>query len=327
MNRRSLKVDEENLTFVVQGPSVELNGKDLTLRLFSSIREWFPLSRILFSTWKNPNPNYLEFLDKIVINSDPGAEYFLDYPATLNNVNRQIVSTYQGLKSVETQYAIKVRSDLIFYNRKILKALQIDEIEGRNPKWSFLQRNVLVSNQTSINPRLCTPIPFHLCDWIHAGQTKDLLEIWSIPLMPSTDFRYFSKISRPEHVFDPYLSRFHPEVYITKSFVQKYISLDFEHSYDASEENIELSEKIIANNFIIKSNLQLGLKSQKYNKPYSVFLKMYTHKDWRKLAMREGMTLNPFEFDLVSIVRPLLKFFKPYRVLADWFKSRKRARM
>ena len=199
-------MNEKDLTFVVQGPIAYMKQENLTLNLISSIKKFFPNSKILLSTWDNPNLHEIPFLDYLVVNLDPGAEIFLDNPVTFNNVNRQIVSTYEGLKRVKTKFAVKVRSDLIFTNNRILNSLRNIDFAGRNTEYSVLRNHIVVSNQTSINPKRGQVLPFHICDWIWAGRVDDLLDVWKIPLMPDNEFRFFA------------------EEYVSKKFNSSYMS-------------------------------------------------------------------------------------------------------
>jgi hypothetical protein len=158
-----------------------------------------------------------------------------------------------------------------------------------------------------VDPRRQITAVFTLCDWIYAGLTSDLLEIWSIPLMPREWFRYFHKSKGNVEYRAKYLSRYFPEEYIFRTFVQKKISFVQAHSYDVNEELILLSEKILANNIVIKSNLQLGVRSQKHSKPISVLLNMYSYKSWKKLAQAEGLVVRDSQFDLVGFVLPIVR--------------------
>jgi len=307
MNHTQRKIFAGDVTFVVQGPILDNPRHKITSILIQSIRRYFPESKILISTWVGENTGSLPEVEKIIYCSDPGATVFLEQPKTFNNVNRQIVSTKQGLDEVNTKYAIKVRSDLILKNNRILNSLSYLDPSGRNTKYKYLNSYVLVTNQTSVNPRNQYRYPFAICDWFWAGRTEDLLDIWDIKLMPEEWFRYFGE----KEIFAKhnlkYLSRYFPESYITSTFIRKKRDLEFEDSFDVSQDNIELSEDIIANNFIIKSNWQLGIQNQKHRKPLRTLIPMYTFTDWRKMAIRRNVKVIDNQFDALRFILPLLK--------------------
>lgn len=334
MIRNERNILARDVTFVVQGPILENLKQKITGNLIRSIRKYFPESQILVSTWVGENTKSLPLVEKIIYSSDPGAIVFLEQPRTFNNVNRQIVSTKRGLDEVNSKYAIKVRSDLILKNNKILNSLSHLEPSDRNTEYKYLNSYVLVTNQTSVNPRKLYRYPFAICDWFWAGRTEDLLDIWDIKLMPEEWFRYFDEEEVLAKHNTRYLSRYFPETYITSTFIRKKQQLVFEDSFDVSQNNIELSENIIANNFIIKSNWQLGIQSQKHHKPLRVLIPMYTFSDWRKMAIERNIKVIDNQFDALRFILPLLaKFYWVHKIVAklkilsnssyDYFRSAK----
>ena len=299
-----------SLTFVIQGPNLDTDENKITSNLILSIRNFFPDSTIIFSTWENETIHKLPNLDKIVFNSDPGGILYHKELNILNNVNRQIVSTLNGLLGVETEYAIKVRSDLVFKSNVIVNNLKYLGLSGGDQNFKLLSNHVVVSNQTSVDPRKRLAYPFHLCDWIYCGKTQDLINIWDIPLMPEDWFQSFAPDDTFNNVGNSYLSRYLPESYIISSFVKKYMDISFQDSYDIKNNNIEISELIIANNFIVKSNFQLGIRSQKYNKKIRTLLPMYTYTSWKNLAKKKDIEGFEIQLDLLAIILPIINSFK-----------------
>ncbi len=300
---------DSDVTFVIQGPNLDTFHHKITSKLILSIHKNFPKSQIVFSTWECENIRGLPKVDKIVFSKDPGATLFLESPPTLNNVNRQIVSTKRGLDEVNSEYAVKIRSDLLFLNNNILRSFPFLDPDGRSDEFKFLQSYVLVSNQTSVNPRKMYKYPFCICDWFWAGRTEDLLDIWSIPLMPEPWFRYFQEDDVMAKHGNPYLSRYFPESYITSTFIRKKRDLQFEDSFDCASDNINLSEDIISNNFVIKSNWQLGICSQKYRKPVRTLIPMYTFRTWRKMAEQRSIRIVDSQFDALHYLLPVIRKF------------------
>lgn len=120
-------IEGHEITFVVQGPVQIFDGRDqpenATELCISSIRKYFPDSTILLSTWHEQDLSGLDF-DELVENEDPGP---LDYGPIRGNINRQIVSTRNGLQNVKTKWAAKIRSDH-FFQRDPLFLAQYQEI-------------------------------------------------------------------------------------------------------------------------------------------------------------------------------------------------------
>ena len=93
------------ITFVIQGQVV-----DATKKTIASIRKLFPESKVILSTWKGENIDEI-FTDKVIENIDVGPtviEFNKNLKPRTVNINRQIVSTINGLKSVDTKFAVKI---------------------------------------------------------------------------------------------------------------------------------------------------------------------------------------------------------------------------
>ena len=92
----------KDISVVVQGP---IHTQDnLTKRVLESVRTHLPDAELILSTWKGSQIDGLD-CDVLLLNDDPGA---------INgyNVNRQIVSTRNGLQKATRTYAVKLRTDM-----------------------------------------------------------------------------------------------------------------------------------------------------------------------------------------------------------------------
>lgn len=165
-------ISSDKITVVVQGAIVPDKGKG-TKEVCESVRKLLPRAEIILSTWENSN--YQDILyDKVLENEDPGAldsQYEgRDKRAVRNNFNRQLVSTFQGIREAGREYVMKLRSDSVIQNLGFLQYYEeygkngtIACFEPRNPWGEFL-------NQLS------------LCDfWFFAPKEK-MQELWDIPL-------------------------------------------------------------------------------------------------------------------------------------------------
>jgi len=308
---------QNELTFIVQGPTFGNRGEKFAQYSCESIRTYFPKSTIILSTWVGQNLQNIDF-DKLVLSQDPGAEVVIDSSKTLNNVNRQIVSTLAGLKSSDTKYSIKIRSDLIFINDNLLSILNKRPIKKNKFSEDLTEEYVVVSNVTTINPSVSLVLPHHPCDWIYAGLTTDLHQIWDIELMPKSWFRYYSNNPWPKDVWHEknYLSLFRPESYIWSSFLKKYKKINFMNSFDSSQTNLSNSNKFIALNLMIQTNKSIGIESLKNKITRITLMPSYTEIEWSKLAVyfgRDAIISSPkYEHYIILILR---KFRTPLTFL------------
>ena len=112
---RELSIDPHDISFVIQGAVT-----DITPVCLESIRRFFPESLIIFSTERRQSAKNLDY-DILVESDDVGGIPFKKNSATddpLCNMNRQLISTANGLKRVETKYAMKLRADSILTGRR-----------------------------------------------------------------------------------------------------------------------------------------------------------------------------------------------------------------
>jgi WavE lipopolysaccharide synthesis len=269
------------------------------------LRQVFPKAEIILSTWEGSDVSQLEF-DKVVFNKDPGAYIFNDHQQLYMNLNRQVVSTVGGLKLVSRKYAMKVRTDMLFDSISCLDYLNQYLNKVRTDQYQLLKDRVLVTTITSFNPRKEVPYPHFPCDWLFLGLTEDICDIFHIPLTNEPSFsRWYENHPKPKNHYDPYsLAQYQPESYIWSTFVKKKVDLCFEYSSDISNNNIEISEAIFANNLVICSPSQLGFISLKYDWKIDVFPTRYTHLEWLKLYRKicdQNLKDNRIDFERISI--------------------------
>jgi hypothetical protein len=192
--------------------------------------------------------------DAVVQSEDPGAiEY---YPGLYYNLNRQIVSTRAGLDSVDSLYAVKMRTDTQIVGRKVTALLS--EAEDA----SLFSRKILALDLFFRDPRKYKWMLFHIGDIFQIGKTKDLQDLWSIPLAPEPEtsrwnlgkFSIFNEC--PE-----LMMRYVPEQYIFVAFLAKHnIDASLIYPCELDLEKSVLSELLISENFSIFTYEELGLR-------------------------------------------------------------------
>jgi hypothetical protein len=261
-----------DLSVVVQGPVVggprDPADQQLTRRCLTSIRRCLPDAQIILSTWRGSDLQGLPF-DVLIENEDPGPVYYPDLPGKSNNVNRQIVTTRNGLLAADRRYTLKLRSDMLVQGTGF--ACYFDRFPKRCD-WSFLKSKVVASTIYARIPGQIWQWPFHPSDWFFFGETEDVLDIWDVPLAPEPDFTtWFVNRSRPPNDQSPsHMARYVPEQYIWLSFLRKHREVRCEYQWDLSADTILATEKSFAGNLILISPRQAQLSFAKYA----------THKRW-----------------------------------------------
>ena len=286
------RVDSSDISVVIQGP-VAPNTSDI----IQTFRRILPGAEIILSTWKGQSAAGLG-PDKTIYSEDPG---FLVQnrnrkdTGPYNNVNRQIVSTLAGLRAAGRPYALKTRSDVFVEKADWLE--HFGRYDLKAPPTIFKGR-VLVNNYCGRNPRR-VPLPFFWSDWIFFGETTDLLDIFDIPLFSGQDAAWFESHPRRGFLYIDNLNRYVPEQWICSMFLRKHRPLEFDCLYDATRENIELTERFLAENTVILDREQWGLRFVKYNPALHLVKSALLHfRDWnilyRKYALGEegGYWLN-----------------------------------
>jgi hypothetical protein len=306
-----MNITSKDLSFVIQGSIRDRTYLNYTNKLIKSVEKNLPGSNVIVSTFDSSLIKEIS-CKNIVVSNDPGSQICRPTDQIFNNVNRQIVSTNAGLLTVDTEYAVKIRNDMLLKNSSILKILNNLPIK-RSGQFNVTEQFVIACNFSSVNPKKMLKLPYHPCDWFYAGLTKDIRNIWDIKLQTDTDANYFSRNSKfdesPHRRGD--LNRFRPEAFIWKSFLEKHRSISFDHSYDLSKDSISVSNKYLAYNLSIYSLNRLGLKSQKYTQKIDSKSKMFSMLDYRILLddnkIKNSFPTMDFEALVVSLYRFLTK--------------------
>ena len=181
-----IKIPNKEITFVLQGPIIHEN--EVTRKSCESIKKYFPESKLILSTWKNSNSNNLN-IDQKIESVDPGANYYYYFNdnETLNNINRMITSSYNGLTSVKTKFSVKLRSDMYLQSNNLSKLLGIVNTSNCN----YARKKIIIPSNMAINPDRELKLLFHPSDNFFAGISEDLIDLFDIPLMNNEQMTYF----------------------------------------------------------------------------------------------------------------------------------------
>lgn len=285
-----------DISVVIQGKILGLPGEpyqmQLTQQCIESVRNFIPAAEIILSTWEGSIVKHLKY-DKVIFNKDPGAVSYSDLePFFFNNNNRQIVSTYNGLKAATKTYAVKMRGDCKFTDTDFVYYLK--EFP-RGEQYSFFKQRIIIPTKYSRNPRRIAQL-IHPSDIFQVGLLEDLLSLWSIPLQPEPETTRAIPVNKK--IFNNSLRggihrmKFGAEQYTWYAFC-KMRGLDLELKYFSNlpVSKILASDVSIINNFVIQDALKLGIiLPAKMFDHYDEDL--YTHEEWMNLSKRYAQKIS-----------------------------------
>lgn len=285
-----MKIENKDISFVLQGPvSASKNRaqqEGVTEKNITSIRQLFPGSEIILSTWKGQDTAGLD-IDKLILLDDPGQNSVFNNgeEKKLNN-NRQLYSSHQGLKAVNTRYAAKVRTDNIINGRGFVELFEQFFSAPRDPEYTYLGNRVVTSSTFFLSSHIGQPVYFHKSDLFDFGETQDLLKIWPESLVPEL---HFNKQSG-------YKSR-HPatEQFLCLHWISKLTNKKLHINTKAGDDaglGSKFWESFIANNLVICEPGKMGLDvTVRFYKRGNIALE-YDLDDWKHAA---GLAEKPMD--------------------------------
>lgn len=296
------KISDRDLSFVVQGNVAidKVSGENFTRKACESIRHYFPHAEIILSTWKGQNIQ--DIPHDIACFSSPIETHSIIRPdgkSYFHTVNHEIITSRKGIELCQRKYAVKIRSDMVFYGEDILKYLHCYENHATE-NYRFFQERVLVLPCYNYR-RTKLAYPYNICDWIYAGLQADLLDLFSIPLEDYRDLRIRDgeEIPRVE-------DNMGAEQYIWVAYLRKKEHLGgFYNRESFSPEEWLDFEKTIAENFVFLSADKMKVNILK--SPFASYASrpvlsqgLYTNLEWKRLYNSYGggrvkIVYNPLE--------------------------------
>lgn len=280
-------INPKDFSVIIQGPVIgsanDTEDKQLTVRCIKSIRQHLPGAEIIISTWEGHDVSYLDY-DHVVFNTDPGSISYNDFKLknVYNNNNRQITTTYNGLKLATRKYAVKMRGDFYLKNAGFIEYL--DKYPETN-KYKFFSSRILVPTYFFRDPEKA-PVLFHISDLFMVGHTADLINLWDIPLQPEPEttraFDYSVQFANDPFKSDQFKMRYASEQYIWYAFSKK-MGLDLSLNYFCEVPTNRISDAIIStiDNFLVLSIEQMGIDMPDRLKHWEK--QLYTFKKWELL--------------------------------------------
>lgn len=288
-------IDTKDISIVIQG-AVDLIA---TPKCVQAAKESFPGAEIILSTWKNSNVVEID-VDKILYNSDPGG---IKCSHAIDNTNRQIISSRNGVNHATKQYILKIRSDCCIKSPKMLEFWNL--YPDRDDSFQWFEHRVIMPTLYCKRMLDCyskIPTPFHYSDWLQFGLSKDIKRIWDINTVIAKEFRDFYSA---QNYMGNKLQRiwlemkYVAETYIFYSGIKKvFPQIKYDGFADYNSENIFQSEQILFNNFILlePNNIDIVIEKEPYRsiiKDISAFRKnqpgcYYTENDFKEIYERRN---------------------------------------
>lgn len=312
-----MKIDSSEISVIIQGPvvhrSYQYGEQSITQAAINSVRLLLPDAEIILSTWegeKSPSP----LVDIVVLTSDPGAQR-VKADSLPNNINRQILSTVNGLKHASRRYCLKLRTDIVLNSSEFLNYFS-DEIQEQS-EYSLFQHRIVTNNLTSRNPnRYFQGCPFfnwkllfHISDHVQFGLRNDLLLLWDIPMQTESDANYFMDKIHPERFRLNETSRLAPEQYVAVNCLKKKFDIDFLDYSEWSEEKEYQSESLLMSNFVFLEDSKFSITFPKYHTKHEARFESIRYNSRDKLPVKsvrrkisKGIVKS---IEFVSIVIPV----------------------
>lgn len=267
-----------DISVIVQG-AVDPQYTSICL---NRIRYLLPGAEIILATQLGMNTERLNY-DRLVLTTDPGNTVADEVAKIGNNVNRQLLTTQEGLKVATKPYALKLRSDILLEGDDFVRWFEHFE----NLQTAIFKKRILICNYYTRNPRIF-PCCFHPSDWIAFGFTEDLRKFFSAPLQTEEEAYWFKTHNKQSEIFKNYLPRFTPEQHICIHFLRQYEEIQIDDYYDRSKNLILQTERMLADCFVVLDyQKQLKMHFPKYN-PNRYYEKhtLISHWQWKALYQR-----------------------------------------
>lgn len=221
-----------DLCILIQGEYTEIT--ESVMRHFKAQDSHGAL--FVLSTWK-ANQSDVDFESlpancKVIFSDDPGgppAKYFSGSRCAPLNIERQRVSTLNGIKESNQGYIAKIRSDSLFSIWDLFVTLGSCEIN--------LSEQIVCLRYGTINPVGPWPLPFHVGDWFYFGERKRVEALFSKSMNETENARYYlyQKKERSIKTEHQNFSRYTPETYFALCMLNEMYSpkifKDFSSAY------------------------------------------------------------------------------------------------
>ncbi len=321
-------VDSKDISVVIQG---EISDKKQVQSCIHNIRRYLPSAEIVLSTWENTNVDKLDY-DILVSSRDPGGFDMQPVTWKKNNVNRQIISTINGIKKANRKYVLKLRTDCLIKNSNFLKYFNSRLMQNlkRVKEYSVFKNRILIDSLFTRNSEYnsCTQVGlcFHPSDIWMFGLKEDLEMLFDIPLQN----QYIVNINGKNYQYRT------PEQYLWTNCLEKNNwSIFMDTCLYNTPYTSECSLNSIINNFFVLNHKKSGIKFPKKFKKHPKFtfkyvlttkryLELYKEyisssykipKEFKYETLNDVFGLNKYITELKDLLKPfnfIAKILKPF---------------
>ncbi|WP_346664649.1 WavE lipopolysaccharide synthesis family protein [uncultured Mailhella sp.] len=309
---------DKDISVVIQGA---LSAH--TPEVLRSVRRFLPASELILSTWKGADVDGLD-ADVVILNDDPGG-CICTRSGIVQNLNRQLVSTREGIRRATRKFVLKLRSDTRLTGSGFLDFWT--RFPQREKAFSLFSRRLLVCSFYTRPPFWKKQAYlYHPSDWTSFGLKEDMLLLWDVPPVKEPDFSQYFCREYPDGTW----TRFFPEQYFLIACMAKLgVPAGIRSQRDYSEDLALRSQHILLNNFVILDyGKQFTISCAKYPSIYSdskvqsyrnflIFYKKYCDCFYpvsRKLVWRELLgiedALDNIKFHVFRIRRHKNRIFE-----------------
>ena len=303
----------ESISFVMQGPFADGDDFDSNDAILA-LKQIFPKSEVIVSTWIGEGAKF-SGMDFLVESNDPGVPSVGEFKVC--SINRQLVSSYAGLKLASRKYAVKMRSDCKLASNNI-EGLLRSEAQGR----------FVIIEYSSVNPIAgYHRLNFNLCDWLIGGEAEDVRTLFKRSLVPNAELMYWVNKPKPWlHSLPECAEKFQAEQYIWMWYYKERYSLRMAHGFDFHVRDCMRFLDFASEYCYIASVSELKLDCSKHPSLHWPDKTRLTQDDlnvWK--CVRSGQVLSGLRYPR-SLVRILIGviFFVP-RQLNRWLRARRGA--
>jgi len=168
------KIDSSKISIVIQGPVFSREGHvNFTIE---SVKKHFPKSEIIFSTWTREDLDFISKDIKIILNESPPVFFKDPLSGVEDNLHRQVISTYAGLKVAKNPYVLKLRSDLVITDNRI-SVIDNSQFSSHNSFKLLKEKITIIEFGTFDSSK--EPFLYHISDLVMFGLKSDLLSYWT----------------------------------------------------------------------------------------------------------------------------------------------------
>ena len=295
-------MDSSQITVLFQGSVTSYQGaqSDSFIQNLNRTRCVLPNAQFILSTWEGMDVPQQIDIERIIYSRDPGGLPGIKLDdSKSNNINRQIVTTANGLAAVKTPYTLKLRTDSFLEHGGFIEIYEQYKKLVNHKEYT----PIIACCFFTIDPEIYEHMPFHISDWIQFGETEILQKYWDVPLMSKEDATYYER-----HEHRPF-SGYFDKKFRTRLAVEQHIATYYAKKLgykipklhnDNRPTILKSHKKFLANELIILDPWQIGLNFPKYHWAYKsrfasmnciMYLDWYLNfsKHWPQLSKDEGL--------------------------------------